>query len=326
MPAFRTARVTSVDHERDGYQRVTVDGEPAYVLTQLTGPVSEGDRVVVNTTAVDLGLGTGGAHVVHWNLERDRWSEAGPGHIMKLRYLSLQADTGAAEEAIADRLPDDLGQMPVVACGLHSQMAVVAVALKATAPTARLAYVMTDGGALPIAMSELVAQLRASGVIDTTITAGQAFGGEHEAVNLYSALLVARAAGADAVVAGIGPGVVGTGTSTGHTGLDVTLIVNAAAALGGRPVVAARVSSADARDRHRGRSHHTDHALRLALATAAVPDPAELDMPDVAALLSERGLRVTTMGRGPDEDPDFFRWAAAAGVAAAGLLDPRRGS
>ena len=41
------------------------------MLTQLTGRVDVGDAVVVNTTAVELGLGTGGWHVVHWNLARD---------------------------------------------------------------------------------------------------------------------------------------------------------------------------------------------------------------------------------------------------------------
>ena len=55
-----------------------VDGERAYVLTQLIGTVAVGDRVVMNTTAVELGLGTGGWHVVHWNLAREAWSEPGP--------------------------------------------------------------------------------------------------------------------------------------------------------------------------------------------------------------------------------------------------------
>ena len=54
--------------------------------------------MVLNTTAVDLGLGTGGWHVVHWNLAREELDEPGPGHIMKLRYTSLQVDAGAAEE------------------------------------------------------------------------------------------------------------------------------------------------------------------------------------------------------------------------------------
>lgn len=319
MPSFRSARIASIDHARRGYQRVTLDdGDRAYVLTQLIGPVSVGDRVIVNTTAVDLGLGTGGAHVVHWNLERDAWSEPGPGHIMKLRYTSLQADTGAAEEALGADLPVDLGGLPVVACGLHSQMAAAAVAFRDAAPKARLAYVMTDGGALPLALSDMVEQL-GEGVVDFTVTAGQAFGGDLEAVNLHSGLLVARAAGADAILAGIGPGVVGTGTATGHTGLDVAEVVNATAALGGTPLVAARVSDADPRERHRGRSHHTVQALRLALASAEVPDPDAIPIPDIAALLQARGIRVTTMGRGPEEDPSFFRWAAAAGVAAARL-------
>ena len=69
MPAFATRIVAAMLTERRGLQRVELDdGSRAYVLTQLIGPVAAGDRVVVNTTAVDLGLGTGGWHVVHWNL------------------------------------------------------------------------------------------------------------------------------------------------------------------------------------------------------------------------------------------------------------------
>ncbi|MGI8792031.1 MAG: DUF3866 family protein [Acidimicrobiales bacterium] len=319
MPTFKTATVSSIEATRDGLQRVTVDGEPAYVLTRLIGAVAVGDRVVVNTTAVDLGLGTGGAHVVHWNLARDQWSEPGPGHIMKLRYTSLQADTGAAEEGLGDALPSGLAGMPVVACGLHSQMAIAAVALKEHRPAARVVYVMTDGGALPLALSDLVADLCEAGVLDATVSAGQAFGGDHEAVNIFSGLLVARAIGADAVVAGIGPGVVGTGTAFGHTGLDVTQIVNAAAALGGRPIVAARVSEADERSRHHGTSHHSEQAVRLSSVVPLVPTP-RADDPPIAPVLERLGLVVTTMGRGPADDPAFFAWAAAAGAAAANML------
>ena len=129
MPSFRTATVDAVLAERAGLQRVTVDGERAYVLTELVGPVAVGDRVVVNTTAVELGLGTGGWHVVHWNLARDSWSHPGGGHVMKLRYTSLQADVGSAEEDHGGLLAeaDDLEGTPVVACGLHSQVPCVAV-------------------------------------------------------------------------------------------------------------------------------------------------------------------------------------------------------
>ncbi|HWS47871.1 MAG TPA: DUF3866 family protein, partial [Acidimicrobiia bacterium] len=150
MPSYRTGVVREMLEERAGLQRVTVDlgdgPERAYVLTQLMGPVAVGDRVVVNTTAVELGLGTGGWHVVHWNLARDAWSERGPGHVMKLRYTSVQADTGSTEEH-APELADagTVDGMPVVAAALHSQVAAVAVAFKHHRPEARLAYVMTDG-------------------------------------------------------------------------------------------------------------------------------------------------------------------------------------
>jgi hypothetical protein len=89
MPSFRTGKVVKLLDARAGLQRVEVDlgdgAERAYALVQLTGPVALGDQVVVNTTAVELGLGTGGCHVVHWNLERDAWHEPGPGHIIKGR-------------------------------------------------------------------------------------------------------------------------------------------------------------------------------------------------------------------------------------------------
>ena len=82
-----------------------------------------GDRVVVNTTAVELGLGTGGWHVVHWNLARDEWHERGPGHIIKGRYTSLQADVGSTEEHLESLAEvESIDGMPVVAAALHSQV------------------------------------------------------------------------------------------------------------------------------------------------------------------------------------------------------------
>jgi hypothetical protein len=337
VPSFSTGVVTAVRSEREGLQRVDVDGAPAYVLTDLIGPVAVGDRVVVNTTAVELGLGTGGWHVVHWNLAREAWARPGPGMVMKLRYTSLQSDVGATEEAPGYRPPDGLDGMPVVACALHSQAACVVLALAELAPGRRVVHVMTDSAALPLALSDLVAGLRAAGLLAATVTCGQAFGGDHEAVNLVSALEVARAAGgADVVVVGPGPGVVGTRTRLGFSGLEVAATVDAATFLGGRPVVAVRFSEGDARERHRGVSEHTAAALELAAHEALVAVPrgeqaaaaaldrrhprVEVDVPDVAALCARHGLEVTTMGRGPADDASFFRWAGAAGVAAAQLL------
>jgi hypothetical protein len=329
VPSFRTQRVDEILQERHGLQRVRLDdGSRAYVLTQLIGDVSVGDHVVVNTTAVDRDLGTGGWHVVHWNLTRVAWTAPGPGHIMKLRYTSLQVDTGSAEELESTSITS-LDGTPVVACALHSQIPAVAVAFNhASGGRKRLVYVMTDGAALPLALSDLMHALTERGLIASTVTTGHAFGGAREAVNIHSGLLVAKElAAADAIVAGIGPGVVGTGTKYGHTGLDVVSIVDAAAALRGTPIVAVRFSEADARDRHNGPSHHTMTAVELAARQLVVPDPEELDVPDIGELLAGHGLRVTTMGRGPDADPAFFQWAGAAGVAAVSHLgDGRVGS
>jgi hypothetical protein len=310
VPSFRTGTVAAVLDERPGLQRVELDdGRRAYVLTQLTGDVSVGDEVVVNTTAVDLGLGSGGWDVVHWNLARREWSAPGGGQVLKLRYTSLQADTGVAEEE-AGPLPDDLGGIPVVACDLHSQVACVARGFASAAAGRRLVFVMTDSAALPLALSDLVARLVDEGLVAETITCGQAFGGQREAVNLHSALALATG---DAIAVAPGPGVVGTGTRLGFSGLEVAVVVDAATKLGGRPVVAVRWSEADPRTRHRGESHHTRTALEMASHPAVVAAPPDgWSAPDVGD--------VTTMGRTAADDPEFFRYAAAAGRAAAQLV------
>src|SRR5256714_4335673 len=151
MPSFRSGKVTTLLMERPGLQRVEVDlgdgNERGYVLTQLTGSVAVGDRVVVNTTAVELGLGTGGWHVVHWNLEREQWAERGPGHIIKGRYTSLQADVGSAEEHLEELAQvESIEGMPVVAAALHSQLPAAAGAVQERGPHARPPSVM-EGGA-----------------------------------------------------------------------------------------------------------------------------------------------------------------------------------
>lgn len=339
MPSFRTVTVTEVLLERPGLTRVRVRAdeadapdERAYALTDVTGPVAVGDEVVVNTTAIDLGLGTGGWHVVHWNLARRSWSEPGSGHIMKARYTSIQHEMEAAEER--GGAAEDLGGVPVVACSLHSQVGVVAAVLGHLRPGLRVAYVMTDGGALPLALSDLVVQLRDRGLLVGTVTTGHAFGGDQEAVTIPSGLAVAAGAlGADVIVAGMGPGVVGTGSRLGFTGLDQATILDSTAWLGGRPVTCLRASDGDGRERHQGVSHHSLTVLDATRSGVDVPVPAglaplpgdarhtvvEVDPPDVAAVLGAADLRITTMGRGPDQDPLFFEVAAAAAVHAAAL-------
>ncbi|MEX2255343.1 MAG: DUF3866 family protein [Acidimicrobiia bacterium] len=355
MPSFRSGEVVRLLEERPGLQRVEVDldgyPERAYVLSQLTGTVAVGDRVVVNTTAVELGLGTGGWHVVHWNLSRDSWSEKGPGHIIKSRYTSLQTDVGSTEEHLSELAEvESIEGMPVVVAALHSQVPAVAVAVKAAAPDARLAYVMTDGAGLPLALSDLVANLRARELLDATVTCGHAFGGDYEAVSIYSALAVARhVAKADVTVVAMGPGIVGTNTRLGFTGMEVGPILDAVVALGGEAIAALRVSFADPRPRHVGLSHHSATALRVAsreririavprvggieeerlradLAAAGLDSRHEIvDVApvDVLRLFADHGLDIVSMGRPAADDPVMFEAAAAAGVVAVDLIPPR---
>ncbi len=347
MPTFRTGEVVGIIGARPGLQRVEVDlggeaAERAYVLTQLVGPVSVGDRVVLNTTAVDLDLGTGGWHFVHWNLARDEWIERGPGHIMKLRYTSLQADVGSTEEHLdeAASAHTSIEGMPVVATPLHSQVPAVVLAIRAARPDARIAYVMTDGAALPLAFSDLVATMCERDLLTTTITAGQAFGGDHEAVTVHSALAIARhQVRADVAVVAMGPGIVGTDSTLGYSGIEVGSVLDAAVGLGGRAIACLRASDADPRDRHRGISHHTVTALTVATRSRVlVPVPAGdgqdgllaelgatgidarhdvavVTVPDIVGLFTEHGLAVSSMGRPAAADPILFRCAAAAGIA-----------
>ena len=338
MPSYRQAIVADLLDQRPGLVRVRLDdGSRAYGLTQVTGPVHVGDEVVVNTTAVDLGLGSGGWHVVHWNLTLGPWSEAGPGHLMKLRYTSLQVDTGAAEEA--GPVPTTLEGCPVVVAGVHSQLPIVAAAIGAARPGTRVAYVMTDGAALPLALSDQVVALRERGLVVGTVSAGHAFGGDLEALNVPSALCLARhRLAAEVIIVAMGPGIAGTGSDLGFTGLEAAPALDAVAWLGGRPICCLRCSDADPRDRHRGISHHSRtvlDAVRSSVEVAFPPGvaPAEdrhrwhaIDPGDVAALLAAADLSVTTMGRGPAEDPRYFAAAAAAGLLAVERLDAPGGT
>ena len=126
--------------------------------------------------------------------------------------------------------------MPVVVADLHSALAPVLAGLyEATDPGGlRVVYVMTDGGALPAWFSRTCATLREAGWLAGTVTVGQAFGGDLEAVTLHTGLLAARhVLGADVAVVAQGPGNLGTGTRWGFSGVAAGEAINAVAALGG---------------------------------------------------------------------------------------------
>jgi hypothetical protein len=333
---------------------------PALAYTDLMAAPAVGDRVLLNVAALEHGLGTGGYALVIAVLDAEGKVSAQPpqpsGHLVKARYLPLQAMVAGADEQgsahhelLADA--DSIDGMPVVVADLHSALAPVLLAIENDRPGTRVVYIMSDQGALPLAFSRSVAELRASGLLAGTVTVGQAFGGDLEAVTLHSGLLAARLAlDAEIVVVSQGPGNLGTGTRWGFSGVNAGEAINAAAVLGGRPVGTLRISGADPRERHRGVSHHSLTAYgRVALCQAdiAVPDLAGDGSPAMAALASAvaagvrqlsqhrlimvdlAGLRtvlaaspieLSSMGRGLDADPGYFLAAAAAGRHATTLI------
>src|SRR3954471_7896232 len=310
MLTLRRGRVSAITSRADGLTRLEVDGAPCVAYPRLTGPVELGDDVVVNVQARELELGSGGFDILHVNLPRGLGLEPEPGaHVMTLPYTSLQNAVPHGEE---DALAESLAGMPVVCCSLHSQVVPVCAALSGV----EVGYVQVAGGALPVSLSDAVRELRARRLLAFTVAAGPCVDADVQAVNVYSALAYAAAAGADAAVCAIGPGIVGTGTSLGHGGLAAAQAVDAVAALGGRAVLAPRVSRADARPRHRGLSHHTQAVLRVCLAEPLVP--AELDPEGWRGECLD--LPLSHMGRGPEDDPDFFAAAFAAGRLARSLL------
>ena len=320
MLSLRRGTVTAIVEELGRLLRLEVDGIPCVAYPRLTGPVEVGDEVLVNVQARELGLGSGGFDVLYANLTRGLELPAEEGaHVMKLPYTPLQAVVRHAEES--EPLADTLAGRPVVCCTLHSQLAPVCAGL---GPGLRVAYAQLPGGALPVSLSDAVRSLRERGLLEVAVAVGACIDGDVECVSTASALTWAAAAGFDAIVCGIGPGIVGTGSHLGHGGLAAAEAANAASALGGRPILAARISDADERERHRGVSHHTRAVLELCAGSVTVAWPGGLARPDWLAGQAEEvdvtgwqdacaALPLSHMGRGPDDDPWFFASAFAAG-------------
>ena len=338
----------------------------AVAYEALTGVPVAGERVRLEVSALDRALGTGGHAMVSARLDALPADPPREGHLVKARYMPDQVMvTGVDEQGtthhglLSQPIGDvDLEGMPVVVADLHSSLPAVLAGLRSPdgARQPRVVYVMTDGGALPLAYSRLVAALSEAGWLAGTVTAGQAWGGDIEAVSVHNALLAARhVLHADAAIVIQGPGNLGTETPWGFSGVACGDAVNAIATLGGRPVACLRVSQADARPRHLGISHHSMTAYgRVALAGAdvvvpilegalgaqvrreaevlceprpgaaqhrLVEVPADGLMKLLRAAEAETGVRLSTMRRGLDEDTAAFIAAAAAGRHVRRILD-----
>jgi hypothetical protein len=320
---------------------------------ELTGRVEENDLVHLNATAIELGLGTGGFHFITAILNKNLNNSLAKGHIMKLRYTPQQIKVLAVEEEESPyhqiiKEFKTLNNKPVIIGFLHSMVLPCIAGIRAINPHLKISYIMSDGGALPLPFSRNIKMLQELNWLQGTITAGHAFGGDLEAINIYSALAAAaEVQKADIIIVAMGPGIVGTGTQLGTTALEVGQIINAVGSLGGRPIVIPRINFNDSRQRHKGLSHHTLTVLeKIALIGATVVLPSlndvhkmnylkeQIEVSQIRSkhqvvvangepgleILKKHNIFVQTMGRSLKEEEEFFLTACATGVFTANLI------
>jgi len=344
------ATITRITHTTPGIaQGTAVDKIGAEIsftaYTATVGSPEIGDLVILNTTGITLGLGTGGMAFAVALLTPGGDVRSGDAftpedHIVKARYIADQTAVPPLE-LHADYREDPLPGTPVVVCMLHSQLPAVCAAVRIQNPALRIAYVATDGGALHAGFSQTVRALRNAGWICGCITAGQAMGGDFEAVTVASALCGAVSVlKADIVVVCQLPGNAGTGTTFGHSGLEQGMWLDIAQRLGGQSIATLRASTSDPRPRHQGTSHHSRTVLGMTSGhghLVAVPRGdawhlagrdqewterqlvAPVEIPDIRKICSSAGITLRSMGRSYDEDPLIFQCAAAAGTLASTL-------
>ncbi len=357
MLSFQTGRVKEIITNNEDITEIYVQMEEkiqkAVNYNKLTGKINIGDKILLNTTAVELDLGTGGVHFVMANFTSNKKQNLkGTGHLMKLRYTPFQIKTLSVEEKNSPYRKQivncsSLKRMPVLIGSLHSQLP-AAVAGILSVKNVLPAYIMTDGAALPISFSKTVKLMKEKGYLSGTVTVGHAFGGDLEAINIYTGLIAAKEVLKSKIaIILMGPGIVGSGSEFGYTGVEQGEIINSVHILNGEPVAIPRISFADKRKRHYGISHHTITSLqKIALKKAVLPIPIikdklkseyinsqliktgilkkhqviERDASNALKLAEKLEFPLSTMGRGLIEDREFFLAAAASGILAAELL------
>lgn len=347
MLSKKPGKVIRIKSENDQIQDLIVEVEGkeyrAYNYIGLTGLAKIGDNLILNTTAVELSLGTGGSHFVILNEDNKTSKYHDGGHIMKMRYTPIQIKVDAVEEQgspyhdIINKF-ETLDGMPVAIGALHSILQPFSATYKKINPDKKLVYIMTDSAALPISFSKNVENLKKIGLIDNTITYGSAFGGDYECINIYTALITAKEiCKADCVLVAMGPGIAGTGTKYGFSGIDQATIIDAVDILGGQSFFIPRISFADARQRHQGISHHSLTILgqianrKTKIVFNSLYEKEKLDIiknqikinfidkkheiyfeeyADTKNDLDKYSLKVSTMGRKFEEDQEFFEAAS----------------
>ncbi|WP_313756464.1 DUF3866 family protein [Tissierella sp.] len=356
MIGYKNGTVSSIisDGEHLAIVNVNVEGKmyKAANYKDFTGDIKLDDEVVLNTTAVDLSLGTGGYHFVMYNYRNKSMELKGSGHIMKLRYTPYQMKCLAAEEEDSPyhNLFNEFKSLEnhiFIVATLHSMLAPISAMIKYINKDIKINYIMTDGGALPLYFSNTVAELKNKKILDNTITIGHAFGGDLECINIYTGLIAAKEIlKGDVTIISMGPGIVGSGTKYGFTGIEQGYIVDAINNLEGMAISVPRISFKDKRNRHYGISHHTITTLSQITNTKSnlilpylekekedyiIAQIENSKIKEKHNIIFEYGeeiimamekfeLKTTSMGRSIKDDRDYFISLGAAGNYVANLF------
>lgn len=362
MPSFNKATVLKIISDKKDIQKAKIlidDIETIAVsYVSIAGKLQVGDKVIVNTTARELNLGTGGYDYILANLDNIRHStlHKSKGHIIKMRYTPIQSEYLSVEEQNSPHRKKikefkSLNNTPVIICPLHSMITPTAAAIKFIAEKEskrlRISFIMTDSAALPIQMSKTTGELKEKDLIDSTITVGQAFGGDYEAVNIYTGLIAAKEiAKSDVIIISPGPGKVGTDTKYGFSEIEMGGIVDAVNTLGGTPVFIPRINFSDKKYRHYGLSRHSITILKEICKTKTnivfpemskekesviegtvkknnidkVHDVFTCDSTIVNEAINRYNLSLNTMGKDFTDDEEFFKCAAAGAIYSMSLL------
>ncbi|MEJ6950968.1 DUF3866 family protein [Natronospora cellulosivora (SeqCode)] len=347
---LKKAKVIEILEERDNINFLIVELEnkekcKAVNYSRITGTVNINDILIVNTTALELSLGTGGYHYVHLNLSNidnsyklDDFRE-NKGHIMKMRYTPMQIRTLCAEEKASpyhDTINNfkSLDNLPVITLPLHSHLAPLLITYKSFFPNKKVVYIMSEGGSQALEFSNLIRKLKSLDCIDKTITYANCFGGDYETINIFTALILAKEVEeADLIVVAMGPGIVGASSKYGFSGVENVFIDKAVRTLGGRSIFVPRISFADERKRHYGISHHSITILKdLISETVELAFPEneyikkQLDknkliakhkisfypIEEIEDILIDSQFSFNSMGRKFADDPLFFITAGLA--------------
>ncbi|MFD1636001.1 DUF3866 family protein [Evansella tamaricis] len=343
-----------IDKTEEVIRIKTKGGHGRAILYRRLSPDTEvGDTVIVNTTAGRLNLGTGGWDIVRTVINKQSRNQTqvkvNDGHIMKARYLSEQHSVLAVEapeskhhESFQKKLK--LNNRLIFLGELHSMLPVVWFLfqrLSGDTPQP-LAVVVSDEASLPLMMSRHMEYLHQQPDFHS-ITAGQAFGGKGESINVVTGLqhFVNQCHPDTPILITLGPGVVGSNTQYGFSGLSQASWANYIGALGGIPIWIPRLSSFESRTRHQGISHHTLTPLKeFTFVPSILPLPEgeysnrwitpqidtlkgyshisvkRLDesvlLPLMEDVQSLSPFPLKTMGRTIDKDPLYFLGIAAA--------------